>query len=64
MSPALTRTEHRNERAQLAEHHRPWLTPAVPAEPAAPAGPAAPEAFAGMDWTAEAEACSTIPCSR
>lgn len=64
MPPTLSHTERKNERTQLAEHHRPWLTPAVPAEPAASAAFAAPEAFAGTDWTAEAEACSTIPCSR
>ena len=48
----------KNERTQLAEHHR------LPSAPAASAGPVAQEAFAGTDWTAEAEAYSTIPCSR
>lgn len=54
----LSRTERKNERAQLAEHHRSRSAPVVPA------GPAASEAFAGTDWTEEAEAYSTIPCSR
>lgn len=48
----------KNERTQLAEHHRPRSASAEAAEPAAR------EAFAGTDWTAEAEAYSTIPCSR
>lgn len=56
--PTLSRTERKNERAQLAEHHQSRSASAEAAEPVAP------EAFAGTDWTAEAEAYSTIPCSR